>query len=1119
MKNKGLVGLAKLSAGVLILVLGFVLSLVYILPAEGADQNVNLVGPDWIIAPNPNYQIMFSIANVDSTENITGVNITLPNGFVYIINSNFTTASNADFSNYSSVLSWTNQTLAPLIQAGASHNFSFNVSVPNVPGVYTFNITTIDNTSTTNTSYINISVQLPFQQSPLTGYEFQCGGNPCPVAVNTSKTVDLFFYDGNTVYIVVNFTNQNGGVPGLNVTGDFSQIGGSGLVYATYLGNGIYELNDTVNYSSIPGGVRNVQQANVTINATNTTDWSYYQTLTAQSVLLVNMTGFGCPPDDDPNINVTYPATPGYNLSSGTPVTTPIQAVGCTQNATLCQYMDTYGPGTYNGTDWVICAPQFGPLTTDLNQIAASGNFSDVPLVIEVPGKALINFTAGVDLSSAEKASAIMEFAVRNLMGAGKVGINDSEWNGQGNKPNLTISARLTLYNLSGLLGITDPAIGFGAYTGPIPENLTTCPPSRCTNIVWDGENLTFTVSTFSTYVATDALHNLTFVNNTALTSTAITNQVVTYIITITNNGNATSETYNLSVVGIGTLNASSITLLQGESTQVELNVTNATAGQYTSYIVAYHYNGTDTETDWNLSSADDGVIFTTTIINPNLTIHYPPNGGNITSTNGVDLNFSSNTVLDTCVYSINGTANVSIPNCVNITIGAGNFTEGTNQNITIYYNDTYGNGGAGLTLYATTVFSIDNTPPEHVAITTHTNEQNVSGVITINASVSDSVTGVYSVQLKLTNSTGYILNIFNMNEYDSAGNYTATLNTTQYPDGKYNLTIVATDYSGNVNSSYYINLTFDNTAPSVVIVEPTSGEYRRASVLINVSVSDPTTSIDTVRYNISNSTWSNVVDIPVYSAPYYNITLDTTTLQDGSYTITILANNTAGVVNDTESVTINVDNTAPQLSNWSYNFITQQLTLNFDDVIDISSITLSFFNITWNDGTVALNGLTSATVHTSSNSSSIVINFTTLQDNTMRDLRSKRDSSEGKIYMLAGAVKDRAGNNALAKSGLAYTSYITYGIEIDLTGSVWNSFNLPRTVLENRTSLGGNYSVENVLSSIAGNYQIIYYYDGSSWTSYVPGRITNDFTTFTDDTGTNTYWIYMTTGDKLQIQ
>ena len=52
------------------------------------------------------------------------------------------------------------------------------------------------------------------------------------------------------------------------------------------------------------------------------------------------------------------------------------------------------------------------------------------------------------------------------------------------------------------ILGITDPAIGFGAYTGPIPENLTTCPPSRCTNIVWDGENLTFTVSTFSTYVA-----------------------------------------------------------------------------------------------------------------------------------------------------------------------------------------------------------------------------------------------------------------------------------------------------------------------------------------------------------------------------------------------------------------------------------------------------------------------------------------------------------------------------------------------------------------------------------------------------------------------------------------
>jgi hypothetical protein len=1118
MKNKGSIGLAKWSAGLLILVLGFVFSLVYVFPAEGADQDVILLGPDWTDAPNPNYQIMFSITNADPVENISVINITLPNGFVYITGSNFTTASNVDFSNSSVNVTWTNQTAAPVIPAqGGSHNFSFNVSIPNVPAVYTFVITTIDDTGVANSSYVNFTVNLPFWVSPMQQYAEQCGGDPCPAAVNTSKTIDTFFYDGNTIYLVVNFTNQNGGVPGLNVTGNFSTVGGEGMTYATYLGNGLYELNGTINYSLIPNGVKNIQPVNVTINATNTTDWSYYQTLTVQSVLLVNMSTLGCPPENDPN--VFYPAVPGYNESSGSPVTDPVQAVGCTQNATLCQYMDIYGPGIYNGTDWLVCAPQFGPKTTNFNEVADGGNFSNVNLVIEVLGKALINFTQGVDFNDQQKAAAIMEFAMKNLMGAGKVGINDSEWNGVGGRPNLTISARLTLYNLSGLLGLTDPAIGYGEYAGPqVPENISTCPPTRCADIVWDGENLTFTVSTFSTYIAGDTLHNLTFVNDTALTSTIVTNQVTSYIITITNNGNATSETYNLSVVGIGTLNVSSITLNQGESTQVELNVSNTTAGQYTSYIVAYHYNGTDTETDWNLSSADDNVTFTTTIVNPSLTIFYPPNGWNITSTNGVDLNFSSNTVLDTCVYSINGTANVSIPNCANLTIGAGNFTEGVNQNITIYYNDTYGNGGSGLTLYTRNVFSIDNTAPEFVAITTHVNGQNVTGTITVNASVTDSVTGVYSVQLQITNSTGSLLNTTSMTEYDSAGNYTATVDTSQYSDGLYNLTIVATDYSNNVNSSYYINLTFDNTAPAVSIISPINGDYRKGSVLINVSASDTTTDVDTVRYNISNTTWSNVVEMSLSAAPYYNATLDTTTLQDGSYTITILANNTAGVINNTESVTITVDNTAPQLSNWTYSFITQQLTLNFNDVIDISSIILSYFDVTWNDGSVALDGLTGATVHTSSNSSSIVINFTTLQDNVMRDLRSKRDSSEGKIDMLVGSVKDRAGNNVTAATGLAYNSYVSYGIEIDLTGSVWNSFNLPRTVLENRTSLGGNYSVTNVLSSIAGNYQMIYYYDGSSWTSYVPGRITNDFTTFTDDTGINRYWIYMTTGDKLQI-
>ena len=43
-------------------------------------------------------------------------------------------------------------------------------------------------------------------------------------------------------------------------------------------------------------------------------------------------------------------------------------------------------------------------------------------------------------------------------------------------------------------------------------------------------------------------------------------------------------------------------------------------------------------------------------------------------------------------------------------------------------------------------------------------------------------------------------------------------------------------------------------------------------------------------------------------------------------------------------------------------------------------------------------------------------------------------------------------------------------------------------------TSLGGNYSVPNVLSTIASKYTIVYNYNDATqnWTSYVPGVAVN---------------------------
>lgn len=83
-----------------------------------------------------------------------------------------------------------------------------------------------------------------------------------------------------------------------------------------------------------------------------------------------------------------------------------------------------------------------------------------------------------------------------------------------------------------------------------------------------------------------------------------------------------------------------------------------------------------------------------------------------------------------------------------------------------------------------------------------------------------------------------------------------------------------------------------------------------------------------------------------------------------------------------------------------------------------------------------------------------------------------------------------------------------------------WNSFSLKRIILENFSSLAGNYTVPNVLTSIAGNYQILYYYNSTSWTSYAPARPAglNDLAVFNDQSNLP-YWIYMTVVDRIEIK
>ena len=72
-------------------------------------------------------------------------------------------------------------------------------------------------------------------------------------------------------------------------------------------------------------------------------------------------------------------------------------------------------------------------------------------------------------------------------------------------------------------------------------------------------------------------------------------------------------------------------------------------------------------------------------------------------------------------------------------------------------------------------------------------------------------------------------------------------------------------------------------------------------------------------------------------------------------------------------------------------------------------------------------------------------------------------------------------------------------------------------------TWLGTNFSIENVLGSIRGNYNAVYYFNTSygNYTSYVPGRAVNDLVNVYAGAGNSsslTYQINVTTADRIQI-
>ena len=192
-----------------------------------------------------------------------------------------------------------------------------------------------------------------------------------------------------------------------------------------------------------------------------------------------------------------------------------------------------------------------------------------------------------------------------------------------------------------------------------------------------------------------------------------------------------------------------------------------------------------------------------------------------------------------------------------------------------------------------------DTTPPT-VSITSPANGELVSGTVQITATASDNV-GVTEVEFYCgTSSLG--------KGTLSGGVWQLNWNTTTLADGTCVLTAKARDAATNEGTSAAVNVTIDNTAPTVSITSPTGG-YVQGTVQITATASD-TNGVKQVEFFVDGTS----IGVDTNGADGWSVDWDTSEGLDGEHTLKAVATDTAG--NSAEhSITVTVDNSRPDVS------------------------------------------------------------------------------------------------------------------------------------------------------------------------------------------------------------
>ncbi len=241
--------------------------------------------------------------------------------------------------------------------------------------------------------------------------------------------------------------------------------------------------------------------------------------------------------------------------------------------------------------------------------------------------------------------------------------------------------------------------------------------------------------------------------------------------------------------------------LVNNGSSQVSSSVTYGSDGTYTWNVSCFDVAGN------TQNSATNILVYDTTA--PTVTLNAPANNSNLSSPN-VLFNITAIDNLDSsmsCNLTLDGAFGGNEDSVLNGTSHPwvyGGMTQGA-HNWSVNCTDDAGNTGKSQTRR----FVVDSVAPAIIfGNGAESDGANLSRTnIVINATASDSVTGLASITVNLYNSSGVV----NSTVKPGPSNY---VNITSLADGVYYINATAQDYAGNVNRTAVRRVTIDTAAP-----------------------------------------------------------------------------------------------------------------------------------------------------------------------------------------------------------------------------------------------------------------------------------------------------------------